>query len=200
MKCIVGLGNPGARYERTRHNIGFRIAEAFARSAGAVRRERIGSSDLLLPLSDAPEVVVALPRTYMNLSGRAVLELVDRFPVEPDGLIIVYDDFQLPFGTLRMRAHGSDGGHNGIASVIDTLGTGEVHRLRAGVAGPEIPAMHTHEAMAEYVLSPFTADEERSLPRLAGHAADALRCWQTDGIARAMSLYNRAFFSDADAS
>ena len=141
------------------------------------------------------EVLLVMPQTYMNNSGTAVLELHQKYEIGYDDFMIVYDDFQLPYGTLRMRAKGSDGGHNGMASVIYDLQSDLIPRLRLGVAGSSIPESHTHDAMAEYVLRRFEQDEEKLLPQILHHAADALIGWTYEGIARTMSVYNKNFFT-----
>jgi len=195
VKCIVGLGNPGNRYRFSRHNIGFRVVEHICEKINAQQfesteyyecsRGKIGESDILL----------AMPQTYMNNSGIAVRELLHNYDIAIDDVIIVYDDFQIPFGTLRIRAKGSDGGHNGMASVIYHLQSEFIPRLRVGVAGNSLPEHHTRELMADYVLSRFTTEEETYLPQLLQHSNDALTCWTQEGIARAMNVYNKRFFT-----
>ncbi len=141
------------------------------------------------------EVVLVMPQTYMNNSGTAVRELHQKYEIGYDDFMIVYDDFQLPYGTLRMRAKGSDGGHNGMASVIYHLQSDLIPRLRLGVAGSSIPESHTHDAMAEYVLRRFEHDEEKLLPQILHHAIDSLISWANEGIAKTMSVYNKNFFT-----
>lgn len=141
------------------------------------------------------DVLIVQPQTYMNNSGAAVRELHQKYNIGFDDFMIVYDDFQLPYGALRMRAKGSNGGHNGMASVIYHLQSDLIPRLRIGVAGKSIPDQHTHDAMADYVLARFERDEEELLPQLLQHAADALINWMDEGIAKTMSVYNRNFFS-----
>ncbi len=199
MKCIVGLGNPGPRYERTRHNIGFQLADAFIAAHSAVRLHHSELYESYRCTAEGQEFALLMPMTYMNDSGEAVREFLQRFDVPVGDTLIVYDDFQIPFGTLRLRPHGSDGGHNGLASIIGCLQTSEVPRLRIGVGGSTMPAVHTHGSMADYVLSRFDPDEEKLLPRLLTHAQDACCLWAVSGIGTAMSRYNRNFFSSASA-
>jgi PTH1 family peptidyl-tRNA hydrolase len=141
-----------------------------------------------------------MPQTYMNNSGFAVREFRQRHEVALDDLLIVFDDFQLPFGTIRLRPKGSDGGHNGMASVIYQLESDLIPRLRLGVAGSDLPERRTHDTMADYVLSPFDASEKDRLIEFLLHAHDAASRWLEEGIERTMSAFNRNFFSDADAS
>lgn len=141
------------------------------------------------------DVLFVQPQTYMNNSGAAVRELSQKFEIGFNDFLIVFDDFQLPYGTLRMRAKGSDGGHNGMSSVIYHLQSDVIPRLRVGVAGKTIPEHHTHDAMAEYVLKRFDPDEEKLLPQLLQHTTDALMSWMNDGIAKTMSVYNKNFFT-----
>nr|MBP6673208.1 aminoacyl-tRNA hydrolase [Bacteroidota bacterium] len=125
--------------------------------------------------------------------------VMQKFEIKPENILVVYDDFQIPFGTLRLRPHGTDGGHNGIASVIYHLETDEIHRLRIGVGGTTMPKQHSHESMADYVLSPFDPEEMELLPALFGHLTDACAAWLLLGIQRSMSRYNKDFFSSAGA-
>lgn len=197
MKCIVGLGNPGSNYAPTRHNIGFRVVEAVA------DKERVllvpGEGDYYSGVFRAggDEIVLALPTTFMNNSGTAVRDLCERYALAPQDVLIVLDDFQIPFGTLRLRPRGSDGGHNGLGSVIYHLESEEVPRLRFGVAGETMPELHTHEAMASYVLRSFDMDEEKKLPMLLDKAAEACAVWARDGMSAVMNTHNRNFFSDS---
>jgi PTH1 family peptidyl-tRNA hydrolase len=199
VKCIVGLGNPGVRYRTTRHNIGFLVAESLIGSFPASVLERNHLFDAYMSSIAGQETAVMMPQTYMNDSGSAVLEFQQRYSVSTEDILIMFDDFQLPFGTLRMRSKGSGGGHNGLASIIDHLEIDLVPRLRIGVGGLTMPDHHTHESMADYVLSPFDAEEQKLLPRLYQHTRDACVSWVGSGIEKTMSQYNRNFFSSASA-
>ena len=199
MKCIIGLGNPGNRYRFTRHNIGFLAAEAFIEKMNAQHAEGNQLYESYVWTAGENEVLIVMPQTYMNNSGFAVRELHQRYQLGFDDFLIISDDFQLPFGTLRMRARGSDGGHNGLASVIYHLQSDLVPRLRFGVAGKTIPENHSHDNMAEYVLTRFDADEEKFLPQLLQYSAEAIQSWVTDGIAKTMSLYNKNFLVPPEA-
>ena len=199
MKCIVGLGNPGSEYRLTRHNIGFRAVEAVAERLNALPRQGNESYSLYTAPTESGELLLVFPQTYMNNSGVAVLAVMERFGVNSDELLVAVDDFQLPLGMLRMRGKGSDGGHNGLASIIYYLNTDMFARLRIGVAGETMPEHHTHDAMADYVLDRFISAEENVLPQLIRHAADAARCWAEHGIAITMNQYNKNFFTSGDA-
>jgi len=199
VKCIVGLGNPGSRYRFTRHNIGFLALELMITSFKA---SHVESNELFecyqASVVDSP-VTFLMPQTYMNNSGVAVREIRQRYDLVLENILVLFDDFQLPFGTLRLRPKGSDGGHNGIASIIYHLQSDLVPRLRIGVGGVTLPSNHTHDVMADYVLSPFDAGERELLPRLLNHTQDACVSWMETGIQKTMSQYNRNFFSSAGA-
>jgi PTH1 family peptidyl-tRNA hydrolase len=199
VKCIVGLGNPGPRYERTRHNVGFLLTGSQITAHAAVPLLHTDLYESYRCTAEDQELALLMPMTYMNASGEAVRDFMERYGIAVSDTLIVYDDFQIPFGTLRLRPHGSDGGHNGLASIIECLQTNDVPRLRIGVGGVTMPAAHTHESMADYVLSRFGPDEEKLLPQLLTHARAACSVWAASGIGIAMNRYNRNFFSSASA-
>lgn len=182
---VVGLGNPGPRYEATRHNIGFRLLAALAplvkagsEEAGPnyrVARGRIG---------DMP-VVLLRPLTYMNRSGDALSACPESGEAGPERHLVLLDDVALPFRAVRFRARGSDGGHNGLASVLDRLGTADVPRLRLGVGDGE-----EGRDLADYVLGPFTGDEEKEIPAWLEHAARGVIVYLTEGPQAAMNRFN----------
>ncbi len=183
---FVGLGNPGDEYRLTRHNIGYMTAEELARSHGTGDPERRARSIIQWARIEGEEVLVARPQTWMNGSGEAVAALLRSVGAGPGDLLVACDDLYLEFGTLRFRARGSDGGHNGLASVLEAVGTRDVPRLRIGVGPPDPGVPH-----ADFVLAPFRRQERAGLPdvveRAAAGAAVALR----DGIAVAMNRFNR---------
>lgn len=186
MFLIVGLGNPGRKYQLSRHNAGFMMVDRMAREAGLGFRE-----DLLLSLTcrtdrSGQTVILAKPQTFMNRSGAALCELVRSYPVERDRLLIVYDELALPLGKLRLRRSGSSGGHRGMQSVIEALGTEDVPRLRIGI-GPEVPP----EDAAEYVLESFSEAEQTVLEAVLDRARLAVDTFLAEGLERAMSLFNR---------
>jgi PTH1 family peptidyl-tRNA hydrolase len=188
MRLIVGLGNPGSQYENTRHNVGFRVIDAFA----AKHRIEIATHE-----KDAmtgrgrvagQSVMVAKPLTYMNLSGKAVSLLVNAYLDATDELLVVYDDVDLPLGKLRLRERGSAGTHNGMESILGALGTGGFPRLRFGIRG----ASHAQSYdLARYVLEPFESDEEPLVAEGIGRSVDALLLFTRGDLRRAMNTFNR---------
>jgi PTH1 family peptidyl-tRNA hydrolase len=182
---IAGLGNPGAEYALTRHNIGFMIADALAQAAGA----SFVSSRYAFTSSfkyRGRQVVVIKPTTYMNLSGKAVNYYLQSENIQPENMMVVTDDIALPFGKIRIRSKGSDGGHNGLHDIIETIETTTFPRLRFGI-GNDFPKGR----QADYVLSPFNADENKLLPERISICTDAIKCFIHAGIAAAMNDYNK---------
>ena len=183
---IVGLGNPGPEYARTRHNAGFLCVEELARRGGLKwERPRLKAAQARGKLAGR-DVVLAKPQTYMNLSGTSVAQLVKWYKTPLSDLLIVYDELDLPFGQLRLRAGGSAGGHNGLTSVLQQLRTSEVPRLRIGVGRPE------WGEPKGYLLSRFTKEQTERLPALIDRAADAAELWLREGLIAAMNRYNQA--------
>lgn len=192
MKLVVGLGNPGPRYARTRHNVGWRVAERFAaRHALRLDREAYGARFGRGPLAcgeHALDVGVLLPLAFMNRSGDAVAQALASLPVEDPSadLLLIFDDVDLPFGRLRLRAGGGAGGHLGLSHVILRLGRNDFPRLRFGVGrGPE------GSDTAAWVLESFSPDEEVALPALVERAARAVTTALCDGLDAAMNAWNR---------
>ncbi len=186
MYLLVGLGNPGIRYARNRHNVGFRCLQRLATAHGLEfgRRQRtalVAQGTIL-----GQPVLLALPQTYMNESGRSVGPLVQFYKVPLDRLLVVYDDLDLPLGVLRLRPDGGSGGHRGMQSVIQHLGTNAFPRLRLGIGRPP-----GGKDPADYVLEDFAPDEEPIVEEMLDRAIAAIRCWLTEGLEKAMSLYNR---------
>jgi PTH1 family peptidyl-tRNA hydrolase len=191
MKAIVGLGNPGAKYRGTRHNIGFAVVDEISRRAG-VAFESAPANALIAKWRrpDGIAVLLVKPLTFMNESGQAVGELTRYFKVELGDLLIVVDEVQLPLGRLRARARGSAGGHNGLKSAIAHLGS-EFPRLRVGVGrGPEGPEGRSRRDLADHVLARFDPDEAEEAARMTGRAADASEIFITSGIEAVMNGYN----------
>ncbi|MCS7083215.1 MAG: aminoacyl-tRNA hydrolase [Bacteroidetes bacterium] len=185
MALVVGLGNPGSAYAATRHNVGFRVLDELARQEGA--RFRAGAGDYWeakVRLGDQP-VWLIKPTTYMNRSGRAVVQALGRYSEPLERLLVVVDDLHLPLGTLRMRPKGSAGGHNGLADIIAHLRTEAFPRLRLGIGAPPLEGQQ-----AAFVLSPFDPAEVPLAERMIQVAADAVRCWATEGLQAAMNRYN----------
>ncbi len=193
MKLIVGLGNPGAAYQRTRHNAGALAVEKLAKdNHSSFRLNRSFKSFLALLKCAEGQVAMALPQTYMNLSGEAVAALVRKKGVAPDDLLVVYDDIALPLGEMRLKASGSSGGHNGVASVIENLGTKDFARLRLGIAGaPMRASAHRQGELSDYVLSKFAKEEEPIFKGMLEKACEAMEMWMRMGLERAMNRYNK---------
>ncbi len=195
VKIIVGLGNPGRQYATTRHNLGFMVVDEIGRrfaSSVSEQRKRF-RAELTSVTIDGEKIVLVKPQTYMNLSGLSVREAAHWYKVHPSQLLVVADDIDLPFGTLRMRASGSSGGHNGFKSVFAELGTQEVPRLRIGVG-------RGHGEAISQVLSRFSAAEERILPEIIRAAVDCALTWQREGIVAAMNRCNRRIPPESDES
>ncbi len=184
---MVGLGNPGAGYEFTRHNIGFLVIDLLLSRWN--KRLRPGKGEYLLARGGyaGEDVLLVKPLTYMNRSGSAVRDVLEREGLPPEKLLVVCDDFALPLGTLRLRSRGSDGGHNGLASIIVELQTEEFPRLRCGI---QQEAMPPKEAMADFVLSTFERAEEETVRTMIDRAADAVQEMVVSGLGRTMNLYN----------
>jgi peptidyl-tRNA hydrolase, PTH1 family len=184
---VVGLGNPGTEYESTRHNVGFRVIDALARRLKASLR--VGKGEYLFASRSVSgrEIVLAKPLTFMNNSGSAVDELLEKYGVPLDELVVVVDDIALPLGSIRVRARGSDGGHNGLASIIYQLNTNEFPRIRCGVQQEMMPPK---EQMSDFVLSPFETGERETVEAMISKAADAVLEFFVAGIARTMSKFN----------
>jgi PTH1 family peptidyl-tRNA hydrolase len=183
---IVGLGNPGAQYEWTRHNLGFMLADLVAREAG--REIKRAECRALVGLAEVEGRGVELvkPQTYMNLSGESVACLAKKRELKPaTDLLIVSDDLALPFGTIRLRARGSAGGHNGLKSIIQTLRTEEFMRLRVGIQ-PAHPLSDTRS----FVLERFPQAQRGEVEKVLERARDALHAVVRDGIDKAMAQYN----------
>jgi len=193
MKLIVGLGNPGDEYARTRHNIGRRIVEFIAGEEKVKFASKKSQKAAVISLSWNGETLhLAYPLTYMNLSGEAIMSLVKYWKVAADkDLLVIVDDVALPFGKFRLRGEGSSGGHNGLASIEAHLGSREYPRLRVGIgpcekiteAGSEVP-------LRDYVLSVFAAAEEKKMNVLLGNGMEACRAWAGEPLAKAMNRVN----------
>lgn len=186
MWLIVGLGNPGPKYELTRHNYGFLVVDELARRLGKpVRTPECQALTSQGKLEGVP-LLLAKPQTFMNVSGVAVAALTAKHPiVSPGQVLVITDDLALPFGRLRIRRDGSAGGHNGLKSIIEKLGTQSFPRLRLGIA-PEHPLAETRD----YVLGTFTKSEQTALPETISRAADATIVLLTQGIEKAMGSFN----------
>ena len=199
MKLIVGLGNPGREYRDTRHNVGFRVVDEIARRHGlnwSAGPSQIAET-LVAKKFGAEPVMLAKPLTFMNLSGDAVAGLMNYFDIALSDLLIVVDEAELPFTKLRARARGSAGGHNGLKSIIERLGTTEFSRLRLGVGRGD-----GRRDLADHVLARFERGEQADLETLITRAADAAEMFAAEGISKVMNAFNPGATAptDADAS
>lgn len=186
-RIIVGLGNPGPRYAATRHNVGWRALDLLAGQMGVAVNERRPKAVLGVGYFAGARVVLAKPRTYMNNSGEAVQYLLARFGGGASGLLVIYDEMALPAGRIRLRAAGSDAGHNGIRSIIGAVGGTGFPRLRIGIGAPP-PGTEARD----YVLEPFGDDEANAIAGAVERAAAAVRCVLEQGIDAAMNRFNQA--------
>ena len=183
---LVCLGNPGDKYENTRHNVGFMVADELAeRQRAPIQKLKFKALTNLFTIS-GEKVLVMKPVTYMNLSGEAVRPAADFYKIPPDHVLVVSDDTALPVGRLRIRRGGSAGGHNGLKSVIQHLGTDQFPRIRVGVG--EKP--HPDYDMADWVLGHFQGEDKKAMDAAVKRAADAVECLIGEGIDRAMSRFN----------
>lgn len=180
MRLVVGLGNPGREYERTRHNVGFMVLDKFAARSGASwRKEKPWKAEL----ADAEGVICCKPAGYMNLSGEPVSKVARFYKASPAQILVVYDDLALPLGKLRIRPEGSAGGHNGMQSIIDRLGTQAVPRLRVGIGAAA-------GGMVGHVLGRFAPAELPELEAALDRAVEAVAFLQTRGLQAAMNQFN----------
>lgn len=191
-KLLVGLGNPGQKYDRTRHNVGFEVIDDLAnawsikladnkRFQGSVGETRAASGERLMLLK---------PNTYMNRSGQSVRALMDWYKLEPSNILIIYDDMDLPIGKLRLRLSGSAGGHNGMKSIISHLGTQDFPRLRLGISRAENADSPAQRTVVGHVLGKFDPDERKVMNAAVTLAGEAIEFSLRKGVERAMSLYN----------
>ncbi len=202
ISLIVGLGNPGAEYERTRHNIGFmavdRLATSWSISLGKEKRFYgiFGEGRLSTRLVSSGKIRLLKPTTYMNVSGQSVRACADWFKGNPENILVIYDDMDLPLGKLRLRPSGSAGGHNGMKSIISHLGTQNFPRLRLGIGRggkndvDGAIASKANQNVTNHVLGGFSTTETKILPEIFGLAESTVTSILADGLEKAMSLYN----------
>lgn len=186
MKLVVGLGNPGRKYAGTRHNVGFEVlAELASRHGSPVPQNRF-DAELVDVQFSGTRVFLAAPQTYMNLSGRAVRQIVTFYKLPLEDILVVCDDLNLPCGKLRLRRSGSAGGQKGLQNIIDQLGSQEIARLRIGIDRPANDRIDP----ADYVLSRFFSEQREIIDAAIPAAADAVELWVTQGIDAAMNRVN----------
>ncbi len=182
---VVGLGNPGPKYAGNRHNAGSMVLDLLADRAGSKFKAHRGRVDLIESRLDEHRVLLVKPKCYMNESGGPVASVRDFFKVPVERIVVVYDELDLPFGTLRLKLGGGDNGHNGVKSVRAALGTGEFHRVRMGIGRPS-----GRMDPAAWVLQDFSATERKEMPFHIDRAADAVESLITDGLAAAQNRFN----------
>ncbi|MCM8795128.1 MAG: aminoacyl-tRNA hydrolase [Candidatus Omnitrophica bacterium] len=187
MKLIVGLGNPGLEYSNSRHNIGFTTVKALGRIYQVALKKDLYTKALTAKVRIKNQtLILALPLTYMNYSGRAVGDLVKRYKMDLKNLLVVCDDLDLDFGRIRIRPKGSSGGHRGLTSIIESLKTQEFPRLRIGIGRPP----YGMDA-AKYVLSAFSKEEKKKIKRVINKATACCQVWLNKGIDECMNIFNR---------
>lgn len=180
---VIGLGNPGRNYANTRHNLGFMVVDELARRAGDTTARKRFRSEVVDGRLPEGRVILVKPQTYMNESGHAVREALNWYRVDPEEMLVIVDDLDLPYGQMRIRQSGSAGGHNGLKSIIAQTGTQAFPRLRIGIGrGPQKGKAH--------VLSNFAPSEREHLPAVVGAAADAVELWMREGAIAAMNDVN----------
>ncbi len=185
MRIIVGLGNPGTRFRCSRHNIGFRCVDLIARKWGIRVSDRRAKAVLGRGNHAGEEIVLAKPRSYMNSSGEGVAYLLTRFASRPEDLVIIYDDMALPLGRLRIRPVGSDGGHRGVQSIIESLNTQAFPRIRLGIGSPPL-----EQDPVAYVLGRFYDEEDTIVARAVEAVVAAVDCMLEANIDEAMNRFN----------
>ncbi|MDD5747337.1 MAG: aminoacyl-tRNA hydrolase [Candidatus Omnitrophica bacterium] len=194
MKLIVGLGNPGLRYRHTKHNAGFWVIEQVAKQLKVLCNKRSFNAHWGQGRFQSENIMLVKPQTFMNLSGQSVARFSEYYKVSPDDILVVFDDIHIPLGMVRIRAEGSAGGHNGMRSVIECLGTDVIARVRLGIGTDERGA-----DLSSYVLSRFKHDEENSCAKaMVETASEAVVCWLEKGIAFAMNRYNNRGRENSD--
>ena len=186
MKLVVGLGNPGRKYDGTRHNVGWEVIAELARrhATSSVRVKYQG--EVVEAVIGGEKVLLLCPHTYMNLSGQSVQPAKDFYKLENEELLVICDDMNLPVGTIRVRRGGSAGGQKGLKNIIDRLGANEVPRMRLGIGLPPNDGWNA----ADYVLGKFTRDEREEIDLVVQKAADAVEVWTCDGIQSCMNQFN----------
>jgi PTH1 family peptidyl-tRNA hydrolase len=184
MKVIVGLGNPGSRYEGTRHNVGYVVVDLLAESPRAGKGQSRFQAEVVELTEDAGKILLVKPETFMNLSGRSVRQVVDFYQLPLQDLLVVCDDVNLPLGKLRFRARGTHGGHNGLRDIQAHLGTTEYPRLRIGVGAP------AGGELVDHVLSRFRSGEKAVIQESVATAAQAVMMWVEQGTEACMNQYN----------
>lgn len=192
MELIVGLGNPGQGYSKTRHNIGFMCLKHFAHEHGINFDKKQANARVGRGVVEGIDVFLAKPQTYMNLSGQSVNRLMHNLKLKPDDIIVIHDDLDLPLGKIRIRFGGSSGGHKGINSIIQQIGTRDFIRIKIGIGRPDSNKYDTsnEDDIVDFVLTGFSPDEKKEIESSITRVNEALLCLLTDGLEAAMNKYN----------
>ncbi|HLR61618.1 MAG TPA: aminoacyl-tRNA hydrolase [Lentibacillus sp.] len=185
MKCIVGLGNPGKKYAKTRHNVGFMVIDELAERYDQKLKKDKFNGKSTVEMSGGEKIILLQPQTFMNLSGESVRPLMDFYQMKPEDILVVFDDLDLPAGKIRLRQKGGHGGHNGIRSIIDHVGTKEFNRLRIGIGRPD-----TAMPVVDYVLKPFSKAQQEDVRSSIDKGADACEAWMQQTFAKVMNDFN----------
>lgn len=185
MRLVAGLGNPGRKYQDTRHNVGFQVAAKLAQRFGQSTPRAKFQGEVVEATIGFEKVLLLCPHTYMNRSGSSILASRDFYKLELDELLIICDDLSLPLGKLRIRTKGSSGGQNGLRDIIQRLGSDEFPRLRIGIGTPP-PGWDA----ADFVLSKFTKEDQADMDVAVARAAEAVECWVKQGVENCMNQYN----------
>lgn len=188
MYFIIGLGNPGSEYEGTRHNVGFRVIDALCERLNTKLFAGRGEYFISFTTYQGKKVGLVKPITYMNNSGLAIVDLMERFKAIPENILVVCDDFEIPLGTLRLRQRGSDGGHNGLFSIIHHIQMQNFPRLRCGIGGVTLPRRKTDKT--QYVLSTFEENEKPVVDDMITRSRNASLTFLSEGIVATMNKYN----------
>ncbi|WP_181351149.1 aminoacyl-tRNA hydrolase [Thalassobacillus sp. CUG 92003] len=186
MKCIVGLGNPGKKYAKTRHNIGFMIIDELAeRNHWELQKEKFKSFYTVEHVA-GEKVLIVKPQTYMNLSGEAVRQFMDYYELDVEDVLVIYDDLDLPPGKIRLRQKGGHGGHNGIRNIIEQVNAKDFNRLRVGIGRPKGPM-----SVVDYVLGMFDSEQTEQAAKSVEQAAEACETWMEKPFNEVMNTFNQ---------
>lgn len=185
MKLLVGLGNPGTRYQKTRHNVGFMVLDALAQTWGVKIEKKQGAGLIGQAFFEGEKVLLLKPQTYMNRSGEAVLETLHYYREAIDDLLVIHDDLDLEPGRLRFKRGGGSGGHNGLKSIAEMLNSPDFERLKIGIGRP-----HDVVKTEDYVLGVFSAEEGKIVAGVIAEAVNGVKLWCSKGITEAMNKFN----------
>lgn len=191
MKLIVGLGNPGKEYEHSRHNAGFMVVSELHKSLGATdwKTDKKFKAQIAEAMLNGEKVLMALPQTLMNLSGESVAPIAVFYKIEPENILVVFDELDVPFGQIRLRKSGGPGTHNGMKSIVEKLGSKDFPRLRFGIESRGLTAPEQQDT-SSYVLSPFTKEEQTTLKQTLKIATQAIETFLKEGTESAMNKFN----------